>query len=117
MSPVHFLKISHHASHNGTPADELLDEILPTQPLDARDRVAVASTYPSTYPGIPDPATLGRLEDRGVRWVSVYEALGDSVPPEDDEAEIGPPVFGYLEFEFPAGGTAIGVQPHVLPAT
>ena len=29
LKPVHFLKVSHHGSHNGTPADEIFDAILP----------------------------------------------------------------------------------------
>ena len=31
LSPIHFLKISHHASHNGTPSDDLLEKFLPCQ--------------------------------------------------------------------------------------
>lgn len=111
LEPVHFLKISHHASHNGTPHDELLDKLLPEPAPDERDRVAVASTYPDTYSGIPDRLTLQRLEDRGVRTFMVYEELGD-IPPE--EGELPKPVIGYLDFTFPADGQNIGVQTGTL---
>jgi hypothetical protein len=104
LEPVHFLKISHHASHNGTPDDELLNKVLPEQPLDSRARAAVASTFPGTYSGIPDQATLGRLTTRGVQTFMVHEALGDMADPEAG------PVIGYLEFTFPATGEEIGVQ-------
>src|SRR3712207_7480481 len=29
LEPVHFLKVAHHGSHNGTPDGEILDAILP----------------------------------------------------------------------------------------
>jgi hypothetical protein len=57
LLPVHFLKISHHASYTGRPGPELLDKVLPAVPPDARERLAVASTYPSTY---LDPAKVSR---------------------------------------------------------
>lgn len=58
LEPVHFLKVGHHGSHNGTPPDELLDQILPPQAPDARSRFAVVSTADDTYPSVPDAATL-----------------------------------------------------------
>lgn len=111
LEEVHFLKISHHASHNGTPDDELLDKILPPPVPGGRDRVAVASTYPNTYSGIPDTLTLRRLEDRNVRTFMVYEALGDIPPDLGGPAE---PVVGYMDFIFPADGEAITVQTDTL---
>jgi hypothetical protein len=114
LSPVHFLKISHHASHNGTPAGELVDKIFPPAPPDARDRVAVASTFPNTYSGIPDEATLERLEARGVTTYKVYEELGDESP-NDDSSATATPVVGYVEFAFPAAGGEITARKKVLP--
>lgn len=103
LEPVHFLKISHHASHNGTPEDELLDKVYPRQTPDGRERVAVASTYPGNYGGIPDQTTLKRFKDRGVQTYMVYESLGD-------ESDADEPKLGYLEFSFPAKGKQIDVR-------
>jgi hypothetical protein len=115
LSPVHFLKISHHASHNGTPEDEILEKILPEIPPDARTRVAVASTFPETYPGIPDGFTEARLEARGVTTYKVFEELADGLPADNDADSPEQPVLGYLEFAFPADDTTIQVSRHILP--
>jgi beta-lactamase superfamily II metal-dependent hydrolase len=115
LSAVHFLKISHHASHNGTPEDEILDKILPLIPHDERERVAVASTFPDTYAGIPDGFTQERLESRGVITYIVYEELEDGLAA--DAGTPGHPVLGYLEFTFPADGTTIQVNKHTLSPT
>jgi beta-lactamase superfamily II metal-dependent hydrolase len=116
LSPVHFLKVSHHASHNGTPVDGLLQKILPDPPPDARQRVAVVSTYPDTYAGVPDPLTMNRLEGRGVTTFTVFEELGDPVPVAGASAPATDPVIGYLEFAFPEAGHEIEVRAQVLPA-
>lgn len=44
LKPVHFLKVSHHGSWNGTPSGEILDKILPPTPPDRRKRHAAVST-------------------------------------------------------------------------
>lgn len=64
LKPVHFLKVSHHGSHNGTPADDIFEAILPAAPPDNRQRQAVISTWEHTYPGIPDAPTSTRLAER-----------------------------------------------------
>jgi beta-lactamase superfamily II metal-dependent hydrolase len=64
LKPVHFLKVSHHGSHNGTPADDLFEAILPAAPPDNRTRQAVISTWEDTYPGIPHSPTNTRLAER-----------------------------------------------------
>jgi beta-lactamase superfamily II metal-dependent hydrolase len=64
LKPVHLLKVSHHGSHNGTPADELFDAILPEVALDDRERHAVISTWTNTYGGIPHTPTNKRLMER-----------------------------------------------------
>jgi beta-lactamase superfamily II metal-dependent hydrolase len=64
LRPVHFLKISHHGSWNGTPAGELLDEILPPKPRSKRPRFAAVSTCLDTYDGVPDQETLDALAER-----------------------------------------------------
>jgi hypothetical protein len=64
LSPVHFLKVSHHGSHNGTPSESILENILPEdRGGDPRERRAVVSTYKETYNNVPDPDTLKRLFD------------------------------------------------------
>lgn len=50
LKPVHFLKVSHHGSHNGTPADDVFEAILPAAPPDNRKRQAVISTWEDTTP-------------------------------------------------------------------
>jgi len=64
LKPVHFLKVSHHGSHNGTPADDVFEAILPAAPPDNRTREAVISTWEDTYPGIPHAPTNTRLAER-----------------------------------------------------
>jgi beta-lactamase superfamily II metal-dependent hydrolase len=64
LRPVHFLKVSHHGSHNGTPTDEIFDAIFPAAAPDGRPRSAAISTWEDTYPGIPHASTNSRLESR-----------------------------------------------------
>jgi hypothetical protein len=64
LSPVHFLKVSHHGSHNGTPGETILDEILPAnRGDDQRKRSAVVTTFKNTHHNVPDSDTLKRLYD------------------------------------------------------
>ena len=64
LSPVHFLKVSHHGSHNGTPSESILEEILPVnRDGDQRERPAVVMTYEGTYNNVPDADTLNRIYD------------------------------------------------------
>lgn len=92
LEPVHFLKVSHHGSVNGTPGEDILERILPRTPIDQRDRVAVVSTFPNTYPNVPDEHTTQMLKDR---LREVYEV--------NKEVQPG----GYVEIEFPADGGRI----------
>jgi hypothetical protein len=64
LAPVHFLKVGHHGSHNGTPEGERLDAILPPAPPDGRPRTALVSTHEGTYNDVPDPVTLGQIGER-----------------------------------------------------
>jgi hypothetical protein len=64
LRPVHFLKVGHHASQNGTPPDALLEKILPAQRADARARCALISTCTATYSGVPDEDTEARISKR-----------------------------------------------------
>ena len=64
LTQIHFLKVGHHGSHNGTPGEDLLDKILPTTSVDARERRALVSTHEGTYNNVPDAHTLDDLGDR-----------------------------------------------------
>ena len=61
VGPVHFLKVSHHGSSTGLPPAEILDKLLPKTPPPAKRGRGAVSTYPNTYPGVPDKDTLDRL--------------------------------------------------------
>jgi hypothetical protein len=58
LQPVHFLKVSHHGSYNGTPDLETLEKILPLNPTDDRPRRAIMSTCENVYNGIPARSQL-----------------------------------------------------------
>ena len=64
LEPVHFLKVAHHGSHNGTPDDDVLEAFLPNKAPDKKKRKALISTWRDTYNGIPDPPTNGKISDR-----------------------------------------------------
>jgi hypothetical protein len=100
VEPVHFLKVSHHGSHTGMPPDDILDKLLPApagraaaaghaaqDPAAKKPRAAV-STYPKTYPGVPDTATLTALRDRTDLRSTLDLAPGDL----------------FVEARFPSGG-------------
>ena len=80
LRPVHFVKVGHHASHNGTPGEEVLDRILPVRRKDSRPRKALVSTCKDTYNGVPDHDTLARLERRVDELVQTTQApVGSAV--------------------------------------
>jgi len=64
ITPVHFLKVSHHGSHNGTPDAELLDQLMPAVRPDNRSRHALVSTCENVYGGVPDTMTLDMIRQR-----------------------------------------------------
>ncbi len=64
LEPVHFVKISHHGSHNGT-YEELFDRLMPDQSPDGRDRHALVSTHDGDWDSVPD--TDGTLSLYGSR--------------------------------------------------
>ena len=63
LRPVHFLKISHHGSKNGTPRRQL-DKVLPERDPDGKPRFAVVSTREGAYAGVPDADTLSLVATR-----------------------------------------------------
>jgi hypothetical protein len=65
LEPVHFLKVGHHGSRNGTPPLELLDKIMPEVSPDGRPRHVAVSTCLDTYNNVPDDDTLDELGRRG----------------------------------------------------
>jgi hypothetical protein len=64
VRPVHLFKVGHHGSRNGLPPGPVLEQLLPAERPDSRQRTAILSTYPETYPGVPDELTLARLKAR-----------------------------------------------------
>jgi beta-lactamase superfamily II metal-dependent hydrolase len=64
LKPVHFLKVSHHGSVNGTPDPEILDLVLPTVRPDRKKRTAMVSTWDHTYGGIPHTPTDDLIKSR-----------------------------------------------------
>jgi hypothetical protein len=63
LSPIHFLKVGHHGSRNGTPDKDLLAKILPVPAPDDRERRAAVSIFHGTYNGIPHEETFDELRD------------------------------------------------------
>jgi hypothetical protein len=92
LAPVHFLKVSHHGSKNGTPEGEPLSHMLPREQPDGRDRVALISTFKGAYNNVPDDRITQMLKDRGLTVVEV-----------DKQVRPG----GYVEIEFPESGDRI----------
>jgi hypothetical protein len=89
LKPVHFIKVSHHGSHNGTPDTDLLDTVFPPKPHDDRPRCSLVSTYEGVYGGVPDDAsTLGLIEKRCDR---LYDTREETPEPGD-----------YVDIEFQA---------------
>jgi hypothetical protein len=63
LKPVHFLKVSHHGSKNGSPLPQI-DKVLPEQAPDGRPRFAAVSTRAGAYSGVPDLASLSLVASR-----------------------------------------------------
>lgn len=74
LEPVHFLKISHHGSHNGTPKLEILDQIFPKKWKGKRH--AAISTCTGAYSGMPDEETLKEIAERA----TIHSTEEDSEP-------------------------------------
>lgn len=88
LRPVHFVKVGHHASHNGTPSENVLERILPLRRPDSRRRTALVSTCENTYNGVPDHDTLARLERRVDALVQTTQvAVGSAVEIPFDDRE------------------------------
>lgn len=76
LKPVQFLKVSHHSSSNGTPDDDLLEQVLPLDSPDRSKRRAMFCTWENTYSGIPHAPTIERLKDRCGKVVSNLDDPG-----------------------------------------
>ena len=63
LRPVHFVKISHHGSINGT-LDAALGVLLPEMAPDDRVRRAIVSTHTPDWDSVPDPTTLQKYLHR-----------------------------------------------------
>jgi hypothetical protein len=73
LKAVHFLKIAHHLSPTGTPAEELLAKIFPTAPPDPSMRSAAVSTARGVYPSVPDEVSRKRLS----RHIETLRTVGE----------------------------------------
>lgn len=62
LKPVNFLKVSHHASHNGTPPKDILEKILPESEK-ANPRCAIISTYEDVYNNVPNSDVVRTMKD------------------------------------------------------
>lgn len=84
LRPVHFIKVGHHASHNGTPDEGLLEKVLPLHRRDdSRPRTALVSTCKDTYNGVPDNDTMARLRRRVDKLVLTNRKgvkVGEAIP-------------------------------------
>ena len=74
LEPVDFIKVSHHGSHNGTPAESILDLILPPDRPAQDQPVAVVSTCLDTYNKVPHEPTMTELAGRCSKVVSTVGA-------------------------------------------
>jgi len=84
LRPVHFLKVGHHASQNGTPPDSLLEKILP-----CRGRTTAGAQHwclPAlNVCGVPDDETVTRIRRRTDRiHLTTQVDLGKAVEIEFD---------------------------------
>lgn len=75
LEPVHFLKIGHHGSNNGTPPAEILDKIMPMPSPDGKDRFAVLCTCADCYNNVPHEDVDERLGTRCT--IKSVEKVGD----------------------------------------
>lgn len=83
IRPVHFLKIAHHGSVNGS-VPQLVEAAFPEKAPDDRARRALVSTHDQDWPSVPDRATLATYSSRvtllDTRTVNQGEALEISFP-------------------------------------
>jgi beta-lactamase superfamily II metal-dependent hydrolase len=63
LRAVHFVKVAHHGSHNGT-FEEHFDELMPPASPDGRPRHAVVSTHDGDWDSVPDLDTLATYAAR-----------------------------------------------------
>lgn len=79
MKPVDFLKVSHHGSHNGTPAD-LLDQLLPVSRANkAKVLVSTKRNVYGTKNPVPDASLMADLKKRCSELVTTDGAPGTYV--------------------------------------
>ena len=65
LKPVHFIKVGHHGSYNGTPVIKVLEKVIPFQPPDNKPRYAgVSTSIAGDYENVPDEDTLKLFSDR-----------------------------------------------------
>jgi hypothetical protein len=71
LQPVDFIKIGHHGSRNALPQKAILDKILPSQRRG--QAVAVVSTFPGAYSGVPDPVAIDTFKSHVGNFYSTMD--------------------------------------------
>lgn len=110
LGPVHFVKVGHHGSHNGTPDEGVLQQILPIPRGDSRRRTALVSTCGGTYNGVPDEDTLARLACRVDALVSTCGGTYDGVPDEHTLARLACRVDALVQTTQVPVGSAVEIR-------
>ncbi|PVX27243.1 MAG: hypothetical protein CW716_03305 [Candidatus Bathyarchaeum sp.] len=74
LEPVHFLKVSHHASKTGLPDIDILNKFYPENKTDNVPRCALVSTFEgSQWKTIPDKDTLDEIRKRCDNFIEVHK--------------------------------------------
>jgi hypothetical protein len=78
LRPVHFIKVSHHESMNGT-EPTVIEDLIPLVAPDRRERRAVVSTHEADWDSVPDPTTLDLYRRRGTLLDTPSVSRGEAV--------------------------------------
>jgi hypothetical protein len=69
LGKVTFLKVSHHSSHNGSPATLMRDIIGRANTHGGKFKAMISMTPKGNWPGIPHHPLLKLLDDRGCPYI------------------------------------------------
>ena len=110
LKSIHFLKVSNHLGFRGTPQQHIFKKLFPKTATDKRQRLAVASTYPNVYSGIPSQSVIKRFAQQDIPLHIIAEELGDY--PKNGKAPNFTP--GCLKFTFSQNGKYLGMEKQLL---
>jgi hypothetical protein len=77
FKPVHFLKVSHHASETGIPDIDILNKFYPENKTDNVTRYAVVSTFEGAWESIPDTTTMDEIRKRCDTFYELYKEVDE----------------------------------------